>query len=384
MIAKCTSINPEILKWARESAGYSLDHICANMPKYADWELGEDFPTYSQLEHIASKFKRPLAIFFFPEVPKEISSQKSFRTIPEYEFDNIPPTIKFFFRKGLSMQNNLKELNNFKNTEYSNFIEQLDLTNKFSNTLIEKIRLLLGISIDEQFKINNRDEMFEAWRNAFANIGIYVFKEAFKDNNVSGFCLYDEMYPIIFINNTTAKNRQIFTLFHELAHLILRGNHIDLLNRDYVDDLPNDTKDIEIMCNKFAGDFLVPYRILLDIIKGKTINETFIEQLADKFSVSQEVIARKLLDKRKISERLYVEISSKSKEYIFRTASNGGGNYYYNQIAYLGKRYLGLILEKYNARIISFDQAVQYAGINATKFTQLENCYSRIVYGGAL
>lgn len=384
MVVKCTSINPEILTWARETAGYSLEEICATTKKYKDWENGNDFPTYAELEKIASKFKRPLAIFFFPEIPQEPSQKKSFRTIPEYEFDNLPPTIKFLFRKGLSMQENLKELNNNENTEYTTFTKSLGDVSDFNSKNIEQIRNLLNVSFDVQFKINNRDEMFEIWRNSFADIGIYVFKEAFKDNNVGGFCLYDEMYPIIFINNSTTKNRQIFTLFHELAHLILKGNHIDLSDRDYVDNLPNNAKKIEVICNKFAGDFLVPNSVLTNVVKGTTISERYIEQLSDKFSVSQEVIARKLLDKNLITQVAYNNIADHMKEIATKHPLNRGGNYYYNQIAYLGKRYLGLILDKYNARMITFDQAVQYVGIKANKFYDLENHYSKLVYGGAV
>lgn len=384
MVVKCTSINPEILIWARESSGYSLEDICATIKKYNDWENGKDFPTYAELEKLANKFKRPLAIFFFPEVPQEPSQKKSFRTIPEYEFDNLPPTIKFLFRKGLSMQENLKELNNNKNTEYTTFTKSLGEVSDFNSKNIEQIRKLLDVSFDVQFKTNNRDEMFEIWRNSFADIGIYVFKEAFKDNNVGGFCLYDEMYPIIFVNNSTTKNRQIFTLFHELAHLLLKGNHIDLSDRDYVDNLPNNAKKIEVICNKFAGDFLVPDSVLTNLVKGSTISGRYIEQLSDKFSVSQEVIARKLLDKNLITQVTYNHVAEQMKEIATKRSLNRGGNYYYNQIAYLGKRYLGLILDKYNARMITFDQAVQYVGIKANKFYDLENHYSKLVYGGAV
>ena len=383
MADKCTSINSEILKWSRESAGYSLEYLCTVYSKYKDWENGIDFPTYAQLEVLANKYKRPIAIFFFPDIPKEVSSKKSFRTIPEYEFNNISPAIRFLFRKGLSMQENLKELNNNKNTEYTAFSEKINNINQFDADTINKIRLLLGISVDIQQKVNDRNKMFELWRNAFADIGIYVFKEAFKDNNISGFCLYDKMYPIIFVNNSTAKNRQIFTLFHELAHIILKGGHIDLVNRDYVEDLPNREKEIEIICNKFAGNFLVPNSVFADFIKNKKISEILIEQLADRFSVSQEVIARKLLDNKLISRTMYLNTASKMSDELSKQASSDGGNYYYNQITYLGKRYLGLIFDKYNAKIINFDQAVKYTGINAAKFNILENKYTRLLYGGA-
>lgn len=384
MTEKCTSINPEILSWARESAGYSLEDVCASssLKKYNEWENGTDFPTYAQLEIIASKFKRPLAIFFFPEVPQEITPKKSFRTIPEYELDMLSPVINFLFRKGLSMQENLKELKENQNTDYLNFIEQIGHIDKFDSSTLTRIRTLLEVPIETQYDTNTREDMFEIWRNAFADIGIYVFKEAFKDDNVGGFCLYDDMYPVIFVNNSTTKNRQIFTLFHELAHLLLKGNHVDLANRGYIEDLPSDSKNIEIICNKFAGDFLVPNGIFNSMIATKRINEAFIEQLANKFMVSQEVIARKLLDKNIISNLYYNKISDSLKE-VAQKNKSGKGHYYYSQIAYLGKRYIELIFDKYNSRSISFEQAVDYSGIKAKNFGKLESFYIKTAYGGA-
>lgn len=384
MTEKCTSINPDILLWARESAGYSLEDICASssLKKYSDWENGTDFPTYTQLEIIASKFKRPLAIFFFPEVPQEITPKKSFRTIPGYELDSLSPVVNFLFRKGLSMQENLKELKENKNTDYLNFIKQIGHIGRFDSSTLERIRALLGVPIEVQYDTNNREDMFEIWRNAFADVGIYVFKEAFKDDNVGGFCLYDDMYPVIFVNNSTTKNRQIFTLFHELAHLLLKGNHVDLANRDYIEDLPSDSKNIEIVCNKFAGDFLVPNTIFNSLISSKKVNEVFIKQLANKFIVSQEVIARKLLDKNIISSVYYNKIAESLKE-VTQKNKSGKGHYYYSQIAYLGKRYVELIFDKYNSRSISFQQAVDYSGIKAKNFGKLESFYIKTVYGGA-
>ena len=52
------------------------------------WGSGDNSPTYIQLEKLAYKvYKRPLALFFFPEPPDEEMPQQSFRTLPEYEID---------------------------------------------------------------------------------------------------------------------------------------------------------------------------------------------------------------------------------------------------------------------------------------------------------
>ena len=60
----------------------------------------------------------------------------------------------------------------------------------------------------------------KGWRTAIEDAGVYVFKNTFKQENVSGFCLYDAEFPLIYVNNSTAKTRQSFTILHELGHLL--------------------------------------------------------------------------------------------------------------------------------------------------------------------
>ena len=95
------------------------------------------------------------------------------------------------------------------------------------------------------------------WRSAFYNCGIYVFKDAFKEEKFSGFCLYDNQFPVIYINNSMSFSRQIFTLFHELCHIILKTSGIDKTDDDYLNRLSIDNKEIETFCNSFDGEFLV-------------------------------------------------------------------------------------------------------------------------------
>lgn len=151
-------------------------------------------------------------------------------------------------------------------------------------------------------------DAFEMWRSAFYNCGIYVFKEAFKDDSFSGFCLYDKDFPVIYINNTMSFSRQIFTLFHELYHLLLRTSGIDKTKDDYLERLADNKKRLEVKCNSFAGKFLVPDNDFITQIKNYEINEELVEKLSKEYSVSKEVIWRKLLDLGKISKELYTSM----------------------------------------------------------------------------
>ncbi len=83
------NINPKVLKWAREEAGYDLSEIAEkndiSIDEYKIWEVeGENIP-FSKLKTVAEQYKRQLAVFFLPEVPEKISKPIDFRNL-------APPT----------------------------------------------------------------------------------------------------------------------------------------------------------------------------------------------------------------------------------------------------------------------------------------------------
>ncbi len=99
---------------------------------------------------------------------------------------------------------------------------------------------------------------FEIYREKFYDIGIYVFKDSFKDNAISGLCVKDNRFPVIVINNSMSFARQIFTLFHELYHLISDTSGAEIIRDDFFSMLDEGQSDIERNCDSFANSFLVP------------------------------------------------------------------------------------------------------------------------------
>ena len=83
MAKHINGINPDILKWARERSGYTTEAIATALKKDVsivnDWESGERALTYVQLEKLADKYKRPIAIFFFPEPPRRTKYSRKYR-----------------------------------------------------------------------------------------------------------------------------------------------------------------------------------------------------------------------------------------------------------------------------------------------------------------
>jgi Zn-dependent peptidase ImmA (M78 family)/DNA-binding transcriptional regulator YiaG len=375
-------VNPDILKWARQTAGMQLSEVAHKMGKDVEtislWERGESTPTYIQLEKLAYKiYKRPIALFFFPEPPKEETPGQAFRTIPEHEIEKMSSRMHYLLKQARAMQINLAELNDNVNPAKYNIVHDLKFQpGTSSQTMAVQVREYLGIDLETQFSWKDMDYAFKAWRNALENHGVFVFKEAFKDDSLSGFCLHHQQFPLIYVNNSTPKSRQIFSIFHELAHLLLGTGGVDTRKDDYIDYLEGDDRKIEILCNCFAGAFLVPDSDFSQRIAKVTVSDLSIKDLAEKYNVSREVILRKFLDRRLISREYYSrkagQWTDEARE-ARKKRKGSGGSYYANKGAYLGEGYLSLAFKKYFQKKISINQLADYLGVKVKSISDMES-----------
>lgn len=290
-----------------------------------------------QLEKLAYQvYHRPLAVFFLPKPPQEPELKQEFRSLPEFEIEQLAPETRYQLRKARALQISLKELNDGENPSEQKIFRDLSLST--SNSIPEsaaQLRNYLGVTVNEQTSWASTDEALKQWRDKVEAVGIFVFKDAFKQKEVSGFCIYDNEFPIIYINNSTAKTRQIFTLFHELAHLLPHRNAIATLDEDYLDLLPSLEQHIERFCNTLVAAFLVPEADFEVHIQGIVpTDDLAIAELAHNYSVSREVILRRILDRRLIDDAYY---KKKIETWANQAArSGGGGDYHATQASYLG------------------------------------------------
>src|SRR5215218_7547968 len=83
--------NPQILTWARERAGLSLEEAAralglsgANaVARLEEMEAGEREPTRRQIGEMAKKYRRPLLTFYLQAPPEAGKRTHDFRTLPE-------------------------------------------------------------------------------------------------------------------------------------------------------------------------------------------------------------------------------------------------------------------------------------------------------------
>jgi len=366
--------NPKMLKWARETSGYSIEEVVEQLRKKSkkvtdqtliDFEKGSALPTYSQMETLAYKiYKRPLALFFFPEPPDESDIKNSFRTLPK-RIEKLSPKMRFLIRKARVMQLNLMELYEDNLSEETIFKDIKFTANSSIKNLSKKVRNYLKIDLEEQKKWRSPEKALIQWREAVESSGIFIFKDSFKESDFSGFCLYDQYFPVIYVNSKQTPARQIFTIFHELAHILFRTSGVDPIDEHYFRNLRDSNKKIEQMCNEFAGTFLIPEEslVLKNYDVGNNTDISVMYNYAREYSVSPEVFLRRIFGKRIINRSVYnnliQKIQEKYKEFL-KKEKPGFVNPFLIKESHLGKKYISLVYSKYYKNQISLKQLADF------------------------
>lgn len=379
-----TGINPDVLRWARERSGLTLADVAKKFGKSSDavgsWEDGETVPTYVQLEKLAYQvYKRPVAIFFFPEPPEEADKIGDFRTLPSSERDNLSSDTRYAVRLAETMQIALRELNNGVNPSPRKiFDDVLTFPHEPSERLAERTRTYLGISLEDQCKWSSTADALDQWRNAIEDCGVYVFKRSFKQRDISGFSLMGDQFPVIFLNNSTPSTRQIFTLWHEIAHILFNTSGVTKEDDSFIQLLVGDSKAIEVQANAFAGEFLVPSKDFSSLIHSGPYSDEYFSSLADRYHVSREVVLRKHSDRGLVTQQFYEDKAREWKEqYATSASSSTGGNYYNTQVSYLGRKFLELVFSRYYQGRIDLSQLADYTNVKARNVPALEQAFMR-------
>jgi Zn-dependent peptidase ImmA (M78 family)/transcriptional regulator with XRE-family HTH domain len=338
-----------------------------------DWESGERALTYVQLETLADKYKRPIAIFFFPEPPEEpnIAENLALRSS-----DNTPlePRVHILLRQAYARQLSLMELNLGTNPSEKKIFRDIHAHPTDSAIeLAQQVRTHLNISVDTQAGWNTAAGAVENWRDSIEATGIFVFKEAFQDDSIDGFCLVHDEFPVIYLNNSRPPVRQIFSLFHELGHLLLGEN-------DVTRGISRGSGDIEVFCDRFAAEFLVPSDDLKTHLNFSVYDDEAIEKLANYYKVSRPVILLKLVDQGIFTpENYWQKIDQWTEEYESHLekraggTTSSGGSYYNTRAVYLGYRFMELAFGKHRQGHCSIEQLAEHLNVKVKHLPQLED-----------
>ena len=328
--------------------------------KFRDLLNGEGSPSLTLLKNIAKFFNRGLLFFIAKGHVNETKLRSAgFRTLAN-EYPQIDPAIKSLMERVerqrqifMSLREELGEVE----------------TETFSPPKIPLDDLKQAAGITRKWLSLNGDRSFDAYRQALESKGVLVFRSngftgAWRvptESNIEGFSIYHKEFPIIFVRKQDAKQRQLFTLAHELGHIILhRNGSIDSEENLYA------AKGMERDVNAFAGFLLVPDDVLKGIDSTEKPNspqqfEQWLREPAKASGVSVEVILRRLLDTNRLTGAEYRTYRDWKKDEIRPEAGMAVRKFRYREpVNVFGRSYVGTVLEALGARQISTTKASRF------------------------
>ena len=384
------NIKPEILIWARESAGFSRENVASISRLSVDtiiaWENGTDSPSIPQLRSLASLYRRPLSVFYLQEVPLGFMVVNDFRRTTQEHPRKFSPELT----QEIRIANQRRELALEMQADIGE--KPLNLTFSISMKVDPEDA---GIQLRECFGISGTEQPYRSdktgrtgltlWRESIEARGVLVFQTMrLSSDEASGFALAYGELPVIVVNRKDAPVRRLFSLLHELAHLGLRATGVSDLEVD--SPRPPEDKELEVYCNRVAASALMPQSIFLadTVIKAHERSTSWqddeISHIASKFGVSKEAALRRLLTLGLTSQDFYVEKRKKYREeYLAKKeqeARSTAGiemkrNMPQEALSNYGRRYVDLILQNYYQDRLTLSEVSGYLGLRVNHVVAL-------------
>jgi Zn-dependent peptidase ImmA (M78 family) len=386
------NVRPEVLHWARRTAGLSVEDSARRIggqrfkpERIAAWEAGEDQPTVAQLRKIAEVYKRPLAVFFLSEPPSGFTAPRDFRRLPGDGLRYLSPELTLQLRRAQERREIASELYEEMDEPFPVFSLGLTLQSD-PEAAGSEIRQALGVTMAEQvtWRERQRYKPLREWRRRIEEAGVLVFQFTDVDPaEALGFSIADGSVPVIAVNRKLTPNGRIFSLLHELVHVALRVSGIcdieESLHR------PPEEQRIEVFCNRTAAAALICAEDLfathlVSSHSGATWDDAEITSLADLFSVSREVIVRRLLTLGRTTQQFYVE---KRAQYAAQRESasaasagaeerSGFESPVTRAVSTQGAGYVRLVLESYHQGRITLSDVSTYLGVRTKHLSRIE------------
>ncbi len=359
------TINPELLCWARERAGFSLDKLHKRFPKLELWERGEARPTIKQLESFAKAVFIPVGYLFLAEPPEEQVPIPDLRTVGGNISGPPSPDLLDVLYLCQRRQAWYRDYARSGGDEPHLFVGSVNIDAPVEESAAE-IRHVLGFDLEARRSCPTWTEALRQFIEQTEKLGVLVMVSGVVGSNnrrkldpgeFRGFALADKYAPLVFINGSDTKAAQIFTLAHELAHIWLGESALSDVSPD-----SQPSQKIEIWCNRVAAELLVPIKVLRDYLPSEKPLDA-VQDLARQFKVSTLVILRRIRDAGAISKNIFQEAYNKELDRIRELPKYGGGNFYLTQEVRASRRFVkALVVSTLEGQTL-FRDAFQLLGI---------------------
>ncbi len=375
-----TGFNPEVFRWARESAGFELEDAARALnivpASLGAIERGEKEPSRTVLLNMSKTYRRSLLTFYLPAPPQKGDRGEDFRTVVAERSVEADADVDALVRDLRARQSLVRAvLEDQEDMRPLAFIGSANMKEGVA-ALCKSIQQELGVS-RAQFRMQkDAEHAFGLLRSMAERIGIFVLlvgnlgshHSAIPVEVFRGFAIADRIAPFVVINDGDAKAAWSFTLLHELAHLWLGATGVS--------GGGSPEMQIERFCNDVASEFLLP-RADVEMINvaGLTVDAqiAMISEHATRWRVSRQMVAYGLYKAGRVSleawkaleigiRALWMAERGRQKE-LARMKKGAGPSYYVVRRHRLGHAMLDFAHRSMDAGTLSPAKAAKVLGV---------------------
>lgn len=377
-------ITPEVLAWARNLDGITIDDIAAKLhtapEKILSWEQGTSYPTVTQAKNLAKQYRVPFVYFYLPDTPKKLKrlEKTDYRTFGNNGNSIITSReLRWFLRDIEDRRDAVLSLYEEEKREPLSFPIKLSAGADMEE-IAAAIRNLLELTEDIQCKFRKPEVALSHCIRVLEKWDVLIFQATkIAPSEMRGLSIAYERMPIIALNRKDEPSARLFTLCHELVHIVTHTSGIcNDVNENSVSQ-----NVMEMKCNQIAGKILVPLNELsshptIGKIRKYGFDDSYVYQVSRDFAVSKEVILHALWEMKIITRENYFDILARYiDEYKSYKAKKKGGFFppATDTGTQVGKLYARTILNAYYTDKISARDASGYLlNLKTKNFEKLE------------
>ena len=341
------TLQPDVLRWARERAGLSEDELAKKMQvkpeRVQEWERSGEI-SMAQVRKLARHAYTPEGYLYLDQPADDSLPIADFRTVGDRPLERPSPNLLDTIYQMQRRQDWMREELLIEEADPLEFVGAFNGSTDFDD-VADGMREALALEPEWASGNPTWDSALRFLRNRIEEVGVLIFINGIVGNNTHrkldpdefrGFVLVDEYAPLIFVNNADYTSAQMFTIAHELAHIFVGAEGVSNFENHL--PVPHAT---ELFCNNAAAEFLVPHAVLEELWGTVKKEGNPYEKIARKFKVSVIVAARRTLDLGLIDLEAYFEFYAKylADERRKKDGNSGGGDFWNNQNVRLGRRF---------------------------------------------
>lgn len=379
------AVKKEILCWAVDRSGLTLDDLRDKFPKIKQWVSGESQPTLRQIESLSKLTSTPLGFFFLETPPEEHLSIPHFRTLADENMQGPSPDLLDTVRMMQQRQSWMRDYLIEQGRERLSFVGSTR-SGTAPAIVAKQIRQILGFEEEWAACYSTWTDALKSLREAIEAANILIVVNGIVGNNTHrkldpnefrGFVLVDDYAPLVFVNGADSKAAQMFTLAHELAHLFFGSSAAFDLREMQPAENPT-----EQACNLVAAEFLVPENQLKKIWTSVSKAPEPFQAIARRFKVSALVAARRAVDLQLINRAKFLEFYRAYQQDERRRGERqpDGGNFYANQNLRVGQRFISAVSRAVKEGKLLYTEAYKLTSLYGKAF---EHYVSHLGIGGA-